>query len=321
MSQSISLWGASYTDVPGVLLPKTGGGTALFSDATPTTAQAADVASGKYFLAADGTLTQGTGSGGGGGSTTWSTLYNASTYIYYGTPPYVILSPFDNVFGANETYRITWAGETYLCQTKVDSSGTSYDGYFIGNEHLVGGTIDTEEPFLIYRDNATRALAVTDMPSQQNINVKIEKEVSVSGLVYEQGTYTPSSNVAQPTISFANTHTALPMFVMIADCTNDYSTTTYTNYMWAYLNYYTAFGAIVPYSSSSGRYGQVTYAYRSNGASSTSQGTIQISSTTGTSSTSDLGYWLSTTAFKPGSNSTSRYWRSGRTYKWIAVWK
>ena len=141
MSQSISLWGASYTDVPGVLLPKTGGGTALFSDATPTTALAADVTSGKYFLAADGTLTQGTASGGGG--TTWTTLYNASTYIYYGTPPYLIFNPYEEAFGADETYRVTWAGTSYTCQTRVDTSGTSYDGYYIGNEYLVGGTTDT----------------------------------------------------------------------------------------------------------------------------------------------------------------------------------
>ena len=32
MSQSITIWGASYTDVPAVELPKTGGGTATFVD-------------------------------------------------------------------------------------------------------------------------------------------------------------------------------------------------------------------------------------------------------------------------------------------------
>lgn len=66
MAQNITLLGASYTDVPGVQLPKTGGGTALFSDASVTTATAADVAQGKIFLAADGTPTSGTASGGGG---------------------------------------------------------------------------------------------------------------------------------------------------------------------------------------------------------------------------------------------------------------
>ena len=66
MAQNITLLGASYSAVPAVLLPKTGGGTARFDDATVTTATAADVASGKIFLASNGTITTGTASGGGG---------------------------------------------------------------------------------------------------------------------------------------------------------------------------------------------------------------------------------------------------------------
>lgn len=68
MAQNITLLGASYTAVPGVQLPKTGGGTALFTDVTPTTATASDVASGKVFFTANGTQTTGTASGGGGAS-------------------------------------------------------------------------------------------------------------------------------------------------------------------------------------------------------------------------------------------------------------
>lgn len=67
MSQDITLMGASYSAVPAVTLPKTGGGTASFTDVTDTTAAAADVASGKYFYTAAGVRTAGTNSGGGGG--------------------------------------------------------------------------------------------------------------------------------------------------------------------------------------------------------------------------------------------------------------
>lgn len=65
MAQNITLLGASYSAVPAVTLPKTGGGTARFDDATVTTATASDVAFGKVFLASDGTITTGTASGGG----------------------------------------------------------------------------------------------------------------------------------------------------------------------------------------------------------------------------------------------------------------
>ena len=70
MAQNISLLGASYSAVPAVTLPKTGGGTARFDDATVTTATASDVAQGKVFLASDGTITTGTASGGGGSGLT-----------------------------------------------------------------------------------------------------------------------------------------------------------------------------------------------------------------------------------------------------------
>ena len=73
MAQNITLLGASYSNVPAVNLPKTGGGTATFTDVTDTTAAAGDVASGKYFYTAAGVRTQGTSSG-GGGSSNWVLL-------------------------------------------------------------------------------------------------------------------------------------------------------------------------------------------------------------------------------------------------------
>lgn len=80
MAQNISLWGATYSNTPAVLLPKSGGGTARFTDVTPTTASASDVASGKIFFAADGTQTTGTNSGGGGGSE-WTHIATAEMTV------------------------------------------------------------------------------------------------------------------------------------------------------------------------------------------------------------------------------------------------
>lgn len=65
MAQSVSLWGATYNQVPALDVPKAGGGTARFTDASITTAVESDVASGKVFIKADGSQGTGTASGGG----------------------------------------------------------------------------------------------------------------------------------------------------------------------------------------------------------------------------------------------------------------
>lgn len=47
MAQQISLWGSSYSDVPSIKVPKTGGGTAQFDDTTDANATASDILTGK----------------------------------------------------------------------------------------------------------------------------------------------------------------------------------------------------------------------------------------------------------------------------------
>lgn len=59
MAQNISLWGANYSDVPAVELPKTGGGTAQFTDVSDTTATSASVLLGAYFHDSTGAKVQG----------------------------------------------------------------------------------------------------------------------------------------------------------------------------------------------------------------------------------------------------------------------
>ena len=90
MAQNISLWGATYSDVPAVELPKSGGGTASFFDVTDTTAEDDDVAQGKVFLSSDGTLTIGTAMSTemtilSYGNSTWDNFisaYNTNTIVY-----------------------------------------------------------------------------------------------------------------------------------------------------------------------------------------------------------------------------------------------
>ena len=68
MAQNINFKG-EWLNVPGVNLPKNGGGTAYFADASVITAARSDVAQGKIFLDATGQPQTGTNQGGGGSPT------------------------------------------------------------------------------------------------------------------------------------------------------------------------------------------------------------------------------------------------------------
>ena len=137
MSQNITLLGASYSAVPAVTLPKTGGGSATFTDVTDTTAAAADVASGKYFYNAAGVRTQGTNSGGGGASNIVTGTFKFSqtsasaqsiTLDYSGTgyPIACIVVLDDGVL--NETYTNTIAryaiAQYFMTKTHADQTPT-----------------------------------------------------------------------------------------------------------------------------------------------------------------------------------------------------
>lgn len=64
MAQNVTVAGASYTGVPSVLLPITGGGTATFMDTSDATATADEILNG-YTAYVNGVLITGTATGGG----------------------------------------------------------------------------------------------------------------------------------------------------------------------------------------------------------------------------------------------------------------
>jgi len=144
-----------------------------------------------------------------------------------------------------------------------------------------------------------------------------------SGLEYETGTWTPTSDIARGTISFSNSHTLPPMFVMVSDATGTIDTTTNTNMAFAFCDYYRLTGVGFPYSSSVFRYAGAYWIYRSTSTTSVTTGGGSIannSDNTTASSSSYSRYWVTPTEIYPYTNATSRYWRASRTYKWIAVW-
>lgn len=126
MSQNITLLGASYSAVPAVNLPKTGGGTATFTDVTDTTASASDVASGKYFYTSAGVRTQGTSSGGGSVSydTKTVTASNYPTSLNFtsmkGEPKFFVVRLNASVSSSGST--------TYYYIVEIASNGTTTHG-------------------------------------------------------------------------------------------------------------------------------------------------------------------------------------------------
>lgn len=115
----------------------------------------------------------------GGGGGTWTTIFDDDVQLIPDSPyNYIYYSGFSGAFEANTTYRITWDGVTYTCQSQPNVS--TYDGYSVGNLALGAGGTDTGEPFLIYRASWDSTVLTADTTSDAGewgrwVHCKIEK--------------------------------------------------------------------------------------------------------------------------------------------------
>lgn len=162
MAQNITLMGASYSAVPAVTLPKTGGGTASFTDVTDTTAAAADVASGKYFYTASGVRTQGTNSGGGGTSKNTqvvqgTTRTTSSTLTAIGAEMTVTKTGTYDVywsaFRSSTSSSYTYGTQLYVDGTAYGTQNTTWSNH-VQNNHLTGVSLTANEKIRVYGRNS-----------------------------------------------------------------------------------------------------------------------------------------------------------------------
>ena len=145
MAQNITLLGASYSDVPAVVLPKTGGGTASFTDVTATTATASDVASGKIFFLADGTQTTGTSSGGGGGG----------SYPWFGPNTVKDYTKTITINLKNNTSWDSWTAST-TAGTILSSPTTNDFSYTFDHTQYVAFVVMQAVTNYVYKSTATK---------------------------------------------------------------------------------------------------------------------------------------------------------------------
>ena len=162
MAQNITLMGASYSAVPAVTLPKTGGGTASFTDVTDTTAAAADVASGKYFYTAAGVRTQGTNSGGGGDSKNaqvvqGTTRTTSSTLTAIGAEMTVsktgTYDVYWSAFRSSTSSSYTYGTQLYIAGTAYGTQNTTWSNH-VQNNHLSNVSLTANQKIRVYGRNS-----------------------------------------------------------------------------------------------------------------------------------------------------------------------
>ena len=161
MAQNITLLGASYSAVPSVNLPKTGGGTASFVDVTDTTAAAADVASGKYFYTSSGVRTQGTSSGGGTSKNTQvvqgTTRTTKSAMTAIGAEMTVsktgTYDVYWSAFRSSTSTSYTYATQLYIDGSAHGSENSTWSNH-VQDNHLTGVSLTANQKIRVYGRNS-----------------------------------------------------------------------------------------------------------------------------------------------------------------------
>lgn len=184
------------------------------------------------------------------------------------------------------------------------------DGYLVLDDQPGSGSVTVES--LSVTQNGTYTAPTGKAYSPVTVNVS-----GGGGLVYEEGIYEPDEDISDDWISFNGTHTQAPFYYQIWDV-SETAFSINSNYFVGYNNGAQLFGGFPV----SGQYGVVSIRGVGSTGSTLSGATALTTQYTDSSDTStgNSRYWAKETGIRAYANSTSRYWKAGRTYKWIAVW-
>lgn len=157
MAQNITLMGASYSNVPSVRLPKTGGGTATFDDTTISSnaAAASDIASGKLAYV-NGALITGTASGGSSKNAQvvqGTTRTNSSTLTAIGAELTVSKTGTYDIYYSclrtNTSSSYTWGTRLYINGTAHGNENTTWTNNQ-QNTHLTNVSLTSGQKLRVY---------------------------------------------------------------------------------------------------------------------------------------------------------------------------
>lgn len=165
MAQNVVINGVTYQSVPEVDIPKSGGGTAKFTDITDTTAAAGDVLSGKYFYTSAGTKTQGSIASKSSSDLTASTLTVTAPAGYYASNASKTLSDANLVSGNIKSGATIFgvSGATNVVDTTIASGGASAGNIVNGYKAYVNGALVEGNASMVSvsQDSTTKVLSIS----------------------------------------------------------------------------------------------------------------------------------------------------------------
>lgn len=165
MAQNVVINGVTYQNVPEVDIPKSGGGTAKFTDITDTTATAGDVLSSKYFYTSGGTKTQGSIATKTSSDLTASVLTVTAPAGYYASAASKTCSDANLVSGNIKSGVTIFgvSGASNVVDTTIASGGASAGNIVNGYKAYVNGALVEGNASMVSvsQDSTTKVLSIS----------------------------------------------------------------------------------------------------------------------------------------------------------------